>query len=118
MNTTEIASSLRGLGLKQGDIVLLHSSLASIGQVEGGAAAVVEAFLQVLGQDGTLIAPVFEPGLGLIAEAIDRHPRAVRSVHPLACVAAIGKDAQELCRDHCKAETAHSLGTPLLAHRR
>ena len=114
MNRTDIAGSLRQLGLKTGDIVLLHGSLASIGQVDGGAEVVVEAFLEVLGEAGTLVAPVFEPGLGLIAEAIERHPRAVRSLHPLACVAAIGKDAEALCRDHWQAETAHTHQTPYL----
>jgi aminoglycoside 3-N-acetyltransferase len=110
----DIATALRALGLKPGDIVLLHSSLASLGEVEGGAEAMVEAFLTVLGDAGTLVAPVFEPGLGVISEAINNHPRAVRSVHPLACVAAIGKDAEKLCRDHWKAETAHAQGTPYL----
>jgi aminoglycoside 3-N-acetyltransferase len=109
-----ITASLRELGLNRGDIVLLHSSLASLGGVEGGAVTVVEAFLDLLGDAGTLLAPVFEPGLGLISEAIGNHPRAVRSIHPLACVAAIGKDAEELCRDHWKAETAHTQGTPYL----
>jgi aminoglycoside 3-N-acetyltransferase len=114
MTRSDIAADLRQLGLAAGDIVLLHSSLASLGPVEGGAEAVVEAFLEVLGEAGTLVAPVFEPGLGLIAEAIERHPRAVRSLHPLACVAAIGREAEELCRDHWKAETAHTHDTPYL----
>lgn len=114
MTHADIAEGLRQLDLKQGDLVLLHSSLASLGQVDGGAEAVVEAFLNVLGETGTLLAPVFEPGLGVIAEAINRHPRAVRSVQPLACVAAIGKDAEELCHDHWKAETAHTQDTPYM----
>jgi aminoglycoside 3-N-acetyltransferase len=114
MTVTDIAEGLRQLGLKQGDLVLLHSSLASLGKVDGGAEGVVEAFLSVLGDTGTLLAPVFEPGLGVIAAAIDRHPRAVRSVQPLACVAAIGKDAAALCRDHWKAETAHTHDTPYM----
>jgi aminoglycoside 3-N-acetyltransferase len=114
LTKADIAAGLRELGLKQGDIVLLHSSLASLGNVKGGAGAVVEAFLDVLGDSGTLVAPVFEPGLGLISEAIGNHPRAVPSIHPLACVAAIGKDAGELCHDHWKAETAHTQETPYL----
>lgn len=114
MTSADIAAGLRQLGLQEGDLVLLHSSLASLGQVEGGADAVVEAFLDVLGGTGTLLAPVFEPGLGAIAEAIDRHPRAVRSVQPLACVAAIGPNAGELCRDHWKAATAHAQDTPFM----
>jgi aminoglycoside 3-N-acetyltransferase len=112
MTSPEIKKGLHELGIAKGDIVLLHSSLSSLGRVEGGAQAVVEAFLGVLGEEGTLLAPIFEPGLGDIAEAVGRHPRAIKSIHPLACVAAIGRDAEELCKDHWKAETAHAHGTP------
>ena len=108
----EISARLHDLGLKEGDIVLLHSSLASLGNVEGGAEVVVEAFRSVLGETGTLVVPIFERGLGLVAEAVNNHPQAVRSLHPLACVAAIGKHAAELCAHHWQAETAHAQGTP------
>ena len=36
MTRQEIVQGLRTLGLKQGDIVLLHSSLYSLGHVDGG----------------------------------------------------------------------------------
>ena len=45
----EIVASLRQMGLREGDGVMVHSSLSSIGHVEGGAATVVEAFLALLG---------------------------------------------------------------------
>lgn len=45
------------LGINPGDTVLLHSSLSSIGWVCGGAEAVVQALLDVLGPDGTLVVP-------------------------------------------------------------
>lgn len=113
MNITrkQIAAGLRTLGLADGDIVLLHSSLASLGQVEGGAKSAVEAFLDVLGPEGTLVVPAFG-ALGVIPEAVKEDPRAVRSVHPLAGVAAIGAKASELCRDHWHAQTAHGPDTP------
>ena len=80
----DIESGLQALGLKRGDCVLLHSALASLGRVEGGADAVVDAFLAVLGETGTLVVPTFEARrLGVIAEVINR-PGAVRSVHPFA----------------------------------
>lgn len=108
----DIARGLRELELHGGDIVLLHSSLASLGQVEGGAAAVLKAFLDVLGPSGTLVAPVFEDGMGAIADAVRDHPAAVRSIHPLACVAAIGGAAEAICKDHWEAETSHTQNTP------
>lgn len=49
MESVEIVKALRSLGLGRGDIVLLHSSLISLGYVEGGADAVIKAFLDVIG---------------------------------------------------------------------
>ena len=43
MERAELVKSLRELGLGKGDAVLLHSSLISLGHVEGGAEAVIKA---------------------------------------------------------------------------
>ena len=106
-----IADGLRNLGLKQGDIVLLHSSLLSLGHVEGGPAAVIDAFLEVIGSEGTLLVPVFG-ALGILTEELKHRPGAIISPSPVGTLAALGKDAEELCRDHWKAETAHGENTP------
>jgi aminoglycoside 3-N-acetyltransferase len=52
-----LAADLRALGVRAGDVVLLHSSNKSLGFVVGGAQAVVQALLDVLGPDGTLVVP-------------------------------------------------------------
>ncbi|MCK5802816.1 MAG: AAC(3) family N-acetyltransferase [Lentisphaeria bacterium] len=106
-----IELGLKDLGLDAGDMVLLHSSLASLGHVEGGADAVVDAFLSVLGPTGTLVVPTFG-ALGVITEVVRNRPDAVCSIHPKARVAAIGPAAERLCRDHWKAELAHGEDTP------
>lgn len=111
LTQNDIADSLRSMGLKQGDIVLLHSSLISLGKVNGGPAAVVDAFLDVIGTDGTLLVPVFG-ALGILTDEVKNRPDAVISPCPVGTLAAIGKDAEELCRDHWKAETAHGNDTP------
>ena len=59
MTKQEIIAGLREMGLTTGDKVLLHSSLFSLGNVEGGPDAAIDAFLEVLGSDGTLLVPVF-----------------------------------------------------------
>ena len=111
LNQSAIAAGLRELGLKNGDIVLLHSSLISLGKVNGGPAAVVDAFLDVIGAEGTLLVPVFG-ALGILTDEVKNRPDAVISPCPVGTLAAIGKDAEELCRDHWKAETAHGNDTP------
>jgi aminoglycoside 3-N-acetyltransferase len=52
-----LAAQLRDLGVKSGDVVLLHSSMKSLGFVVGGSQAVVQALLDVVGSDGTVVVP-------------------------------------------------------------
>ncbi|MGW4289353.1 aminoglycoside N(3)-acetyltransferase [Streptomyces sp. NPDC004673] len=52
-----LAEQLDHLGVKPGEIVLAHSSLSSLGWVNGGAVAVVQGLLDALGPDGTLVVP-------------------------------------------------------------
>ena len=56
-----LAADLRALGLAAGDTVLVHSSLRSVGFVVGGVQAAVQALLDVLGEDGTLVVPTHTP---------------------------------------------------------
>jgi aminoglycoside 3-N-acetyltransferase len=57
-NTREsIAQELRKLGLKKGMIVLVHSSLSALGWVCGGPVAVVQALMDVITEEGTLVMP-------------------------------------------------------------
>ena len=123
LTVTELEQQLIAAGLSKGQTIMLHSSLSSLGHVEGGAETVVEAFLRGLGPDGTLCAPnlVFRGSMtqflrahpridlrvmpsknGAITEAIRRHPRALQSVHPSHPVSAIGPRSEELLRDHLR----------------
>ena len=109
----QLVRDLRRLGLRRGMDVMVHSSLSSIGHVVGGAEAVIDALLAVIGSRGTLVMPsfnhsraeVFNPLTtpttnGAIAEAFWRRPEAVRSLHPSHAVAAIGPKAEALCAGH------------------
>ncbi|MEU4242922.1 AAC(3) family N-acetyltransferase [Actinoplanes sp. NPDC026619] len=52
-----IAADLTDLGVRAGSVLLVHSSLSSLGWVSGGALTVVHAMLDVLGPSGTLVVP-------------------------------------------------------------
>jgi aminoglycoside 3-N-acetyltransferase len=52
-----VSRQLRALGVRPGEILLTHSSLSSLGWVNGGAVAVVQGLLDALGPDGTLVVP-------------------------------------------------------------
>ncbi|MFI6928891.1 aminoglycoside N(3)-acetyltransferase [Streptomyces sp. NPDC050287] len=58
-----LAEQLRELGVRPGDILLVHTSLSSLGWVSGGAVAVVRALLDALGRQGTLVVPTQTGGL-------------------------------------------------------
>lgn len=119
-----IAEDLSRLGLARGDIVFVHSSLRSLGWVEGGADAVIDAFLDVLGPEGLLVVPTltftfahgdlaryaFDPRetpsrVGKITDTLWRRPEAFRSGHPTHSVAALGRRAEELVQGHERTST-------------
>ena len=54
-----IVAGLRKLGLKRGANVGVHSSLSSFGYVEGGAGTVVDALLETVGVEGTVVVPTY-----------------------------------------------------------
>jgi len=58
----DLANDLRRLGLADGDIVLVHSSLKSLGYVEGGAATIVAALRDAIGKRGTIVVPAQTAG--------------------------------------------------------
>ena len=55
--TASLADDLRDLGVEEGSVLLVHSSLSALGYVVGGAHSVVLALLDVLGPTGTLVVP-------------------------------------------------------------
>ncbi len=119
-----LARDLSQLGLSPGDVVFLHSSLKSLGWVEGGPDAVIDAFLEVVGGEGLIVVPTFtwcfahggparfafDPRetpsrVGKITDTLWRRPNAYRSAHPTHSIAAIGHRAQELVAGHDKTST-------------
>jgi hypothetical protein len=55
----ELSDGFRRLGLKEGNRVVMHASLESMGTVEGGAAMVLHRLLRSIGKNGTLLMPTF-----------------------------------------------------------
>jgi len=65
-----LVTGLRGLGLRAGDHVVVHSRLSSFGYVEGGADTVIGALEKVLSPQGTLVMPTYSGELIFFLEAL------------------------------------------------
>lgn len=116
----QIVSGLKGL-LNAGDRIMVHSSLSSFGYVSGGADTVIDALLEVVGDEGTMMVPtnvfngylttflretketdlrIAPSRMGAITETLRMRDGALRSIHPSHPVAALGRDAKELLKEH------------------
>ncbi|XMN11589.1 aminoglycoside N(3)-acetyltransferase [Streptomyces griseobrunneus] len=56
-----LAGALSALGVRHGDVLLVHASLRSVGPVAGGPVAVLAALRRAVGREGTVVVPSFTP---------------------------------------------------------
>lgn len=129
----KVKKDLQKLGLKEGNWILMHSSLKSMGYVLGGANAVIDAFMEIVGEEGLFMVPTFtfenfvpyfEPHhtpseMGLITETLRQRKESVRSWHPRHSVGVLGKEAKEIVKRHLQGGSVGP-GSPIykLAKRR
>lgn len=131
----DLVEHLRNAGVETGRDLLVHSSLSAIGYVEGGPATIVEALLEVIGPEATLLMPTspvvtlqaehaleeFDPKLtpskmGAITEYFRAHVATHRSAHPLEPVGAVGPKAQWYTADHLADGTSYGPSSPWNRH--
>lgn len=55
-----ILASLRELGVKEGDTLMVHSSLSACGHIVGGAKTVIDALVEAVGEEGNFFFPSFQ----------------------------------------------------------
>lgn len=111
LTQTDLSREFSTIGLRPGDTLLVHSSYKSFGGVDGGPQTVIDALLDVLTPEGTLIMPNFNfdfckgapwdvretpSHMGAITEMVRKDPRAKRVFHPIYSFAIIGKQAETL----------------------
>ncbi len=128
-----LINSLRMLGLKQGMIVMVHSSVSRIGFVQGGPGTIIDALCEIVSPRGCVMMPSFsmsgsmsdyiEGGeifdirntpshSGLLTETFRKRPGVIRSLHPTNSVLGWGEDVNELLQDHHKSRTPFGINTP------
>ena len=124
-----IADDLLASGLRRGGIVLVHSSLKSMGHVPGGCETVVRGLIDALGPGGTLLMPalsyatvnaehpVFDATntpscVGAITEHFRTRNGTVRSVHPTHSVCGAGPEAERILQNHHRDHTPCGANSP------
>jgi aminoglycoside 3-N-acetyltransferase len=119
LTQAEIAAGLRRLGLTAGSGVMVHSSLKSFGKVADGAQTVIEALMEVITPEGTILMPSFNHGAafeeggpgyyhpgetictnGAIPNTFWRMLGVERSLDPTHAYAAWGRNARRYTRFH------------------
>ena len=110
----DLRNCLIEMGLTGKEAIMVHSSMKSIGEVDGGADTVVDVFMDFF-QDGLFMTPthtwdqmsaeysVFdretEPAcVGIIPNVFRKREGVVRSLHPTHSIAAYGKNAEEFIK--------------------
>lgn len=118
----QLKEQLREMGIEPTDALMVHSSMKSLGAVEGGADTVIDALMEAVSR-GLLMMPthtwkcmgpahnLFDPKkepccVGIIPELFRKRPGVVRSLHPTHSIAVYGAMAEEYVKGE---ETA---GTP------
>ena len=113
-----IVRGLRKLGLKEGDVVTVHSALSSFGKVEGGPRTVVDALLEAIGKTGTLLMPTASSdkpynfrkspsSMGAISEEFRKRRGTVRSMCPIMPTSALGPLARGLVENHHRSKSPY-----------
>lgn len=113
LSREHVADQLRALGVREGSVLLVHTSFRAVRPVEGGPTGLIEALRAVLGPRGTLVIPswsgcddeAFDPAstpanadLSVVADTFWRLPGVVRSNH-LQAFAAAGPHARSITAD-------------------
>lgn len=129
----DLFQHIRSLGLQKGDILIVHSSMDHLSLMGVNAKEVIDFFLEVVGEEGTLAVPAFpqfseyEDVNGVQAEVYDvrrtvawtgmipnfflRYKGVVRSEWPCNPLAAKGAEAEQMMRDNLKAPYSQGKGT-------
>ena len=124
----ELEEQLRALGVAAGMDLMMHSSLRRVGPVEGGADAIIDTLLEILGPAGTLMMstvsgsvnrdqPVFHAAhtpssVGTLSNVFRKRPGVLRSLHPVHSIAAYGPKAEFYTRGHLEVNTPWSPDSP------
>ncbi len=117
----DLINDISTIGIKPDDTLLVHSSMKSVGRVEGGAETVLDAFIEYMkpgllifpthtwskiNEENPVYNPMTEPScVGILSNLFLKRPGVIRSLNPTHSVAALGKDAEDYVSGEERLET-------------
>ncbi|MFK8038739.1 MAG: AAC(3) family N-acetyltransferase [Crocinitomicaceae bacterium] len=129
----QIKNDLLSIGLKNGDCILVHSALSKIGYLEEGPKTLVDALIEVVGEEGHILmptspnhvyqlnyirnTPLFDvlnspSKTGAITEYFRTLTNVKRSLHPTEPVSVLSQKADQFIEGHFKAITPYTSSSP------
>ena len=117
-NALELVKLMQEMGMKKGSVVCIHCAMREFYNYEGTATELIDAILNAIGEEGTLVMPAFpaidivnkenyifnaktdKTGAGYLAETFRKYPGVKRSINIQHSVCAIGPLADYLIKDH------------------
>lgn len=123
-----LINDLKSIGIKKGDVLVVHSSMKSMGYVEGGPECVIAALFEAIGESGTLIFPSFTyrtsysdsfysnkdtPScVGLLSEVFRKREDVYRTNHPTHSAAIKGPLLEALIEGEEEDDTPMGIHSP------
>ena len=114
---SDLVKALKKIGLKEGNLVFIHSSMFHLGRLENGNSSenisriVFDSFFEVLGTNGTLLVPTYTysfcnnesfdvkntpSSIGTFTEFFRNQKDAIRSTDPIFSVSGIGPKSKTI----------------------
>lgn len=124
----QIFDFLKGIGIKEGDVIFIHSSWEDLNSGSFSASELIDALVHYIGDQGTLAMPAIPnisqvegatfkvkrtpSAAGLLTEVFRRYPGVKRSINLNHSVCALGYHAEYLTKDHHYSETSWDKNSP------
>ncbi len=123
LSKEQLVRDLKAIGIQEGDHIGVSLSFKSIGYLKGGPDSFIDALLEALGSNGTIMMNTYTKQFhlskiasgkvnytfdyrntpattGIIPETLRKRKGSIRSRHPICSVTAIGRYSRYLTKDH------------------
>lgn len=108
----EFKNHLLSLGIKSGDVVIVHSSWRGMFALNSSPEMIIDILISIIGNTGTLLMPCYgaknvtfdvnhtRSTAGVLSETLRNRDGAVRSIFPKFSMIAYGGNAEEIVSSH------------------